>query len=184
MRIFLLPVGHLRRVGVRCAREGDLLALVDGLMVGGDGDVGRVVHPQPDLGRLGRAVGRVLRLARDDGLVVGLLGGELELGDGGDALGVLDLLCALGDALGEDVALAVQPGDLEHGSRLSSSVCVWWQKGEGRFVLFISDSHYCSRSGPPGPGRDWFVFRFCSNNIWRGRGDSSGKKEELEDLID
>lgn len=65
------------------------------------------------MGRLGLAVGRVLRLAGEAGVVVSLLGRELQDGDGRHPLGVLHLLGLLRDALGDDGAGAVEPGDLE-----------------------------------------------------------------------
>ena len=61
------------------------------------------------MGRLGLAVGRVLRLAGEAGVVVSLLGRELQDGDGRHPLGVLHLLGLLRDALGDDCAAAVEP---------------------------------------------------------------------------
>ena len=62
--------------------------------------------------RLGLPVGRVLRLAGEAGVVMGLFGRELENGDCRQPLRVLHFLRLLRDALGDDGAGAVEPGDL------------------------------------------------------------------------
>ena len=82
-------------------------------MVGRDLHVGGVLHAQVNLCRLGLSVSWVLGLAGQIGVVVLLLRGELERGDGRDPLCVFDLLCGLGDALGDDCSGPVQPSYLE-----------------------------------------------------------------------
>ena len=65
--------------------------------------------------RLGLPVGRVLRLAGEAGVVMGLFGRELQDGDCRQPFGVLHLLRLLRDALSDDGACAVEPGDLKKG---------------------------------------------------------------------
>jgi len=65
------------------------------------------------LGRLGLPVCRILSLAGEASVVMRLLGGELEDGDGCHPLGVLHLFCLLSDALCDDCAAAIKPSYLE-----------------------------------------------------------------------
>ncbi len=65
--------------------------------------------------RLGLPVGRVLSLAGEAGVMMGLFGRELEDGDCRQPFRVLHLLRLLRDALGDDGAGTVEPGDLKKG---------------------------------------------------------------------
>ena len=107
------PVVHLRGIGVGVASEDDGLALEERLVVGLDRHMGGVLHDEVDGGRPRHPVGRVLRRAGQGRVVMLLLGGEGQLGDGGDPLGVLDLLGRVHLPLGDVLVLLARPGDLK-----------------------------------------------------------------------
>jgi hypothetical protein len=59
------------------------------------------------------AIGRILSLASQIGIVVTFLGGQFQGRNGRDPFGIFDLFSHLGDALGDRRTLTVQPSDLE-----------------------------------------------------------------------
>ena len=104
--------------------EGDVIALVDWIPIGRDLDVRRVLHQEPDRGRLGQRVGQVLGLAGQVRVVVLLLGRQLQHGDGRLPLCVLHGLDCLGDALIDSGAVSIEPIDLKIHSRLKNDPAV------------------------------------------------------------